>query len=76
MMIKVSGESPHLTKKKKFIKKLPLRKVESFLKSNFNLNQICKFVLKKEKNFNATDLLYILVKDWRNVLKSYKMSKN
>ena len=27
-------------------------------------------------NFNATDLLYVFLKDWRNALMIYKMAKN
>ena len=50
-------------------------KAENFLKSNVELNQICKMVLTQSNyiwNLNATDLLYILIKGRRNDLNLYK----
>ena len=41
-MIELSGKSALLLKKYISIKKLPMRKVESFIKSNHDLSQICK----------------------------------
>ena len=61
------------------ITKVVIRKGESFLKSNFDLNQMGKIVLKQNHeiwNFNAADLLYIFIKDWRNALKFKNMPKD
>ena len=48
---------------------MPISKVESFLNSNFGPIQIYKIVLTPNQqiwSFNATDSLYIFIKDWRN----------
>ena len=55
------------------INKLPISKVESFLKSNLDQNQICNIMLTQNHeiwNFNAIDLLYILLKT-EEILWSY-----
>ena len=52
------------SKKVSSIKKLRIREVESFLKSNFDLTQKHQI-----GNFNATDLHHIFIKDLRNALK-------
>ena len=67
------------SKKVKCIKRLQISKVENFPKANFNLNQICKVVLKQTHliwNLNETGSRYIFVKVWRNALKLKKISKN
>ena len=54
------------------IKQISKSKVEKFLKSNFDLNQICKMERAQNHyiwNFNATDLLYIFIEAQRNALK-------
>ena len=71
MMIEASGKRAHLTGKSFFIKKVKI-KVESFLKSSFNLSQTCKLVRAKNHyicNINTTYLLFIFIKDWRKALK-------
>ena len=45
MMIKYLEKVLSWIKNVNFIKKMPVSKVESFLKSNYDLNQICKIVL-------------------------------
>ena len=45
MMIELLEKRLILIKKDISIKKLSIRKVESFLKSKFDLNQICKTLL-------------------------------
>ena len=65
-------------KKVSLIKKLPVSKLESFLKSNFDLNQTWKIVLTQNHkiwNFNATELLDILINDRRKALQFCKRSK-
>ena len=57
-------------KKVSSTKTLPIGKVDSFLKSSFDLNQTCKIVLTQNHeiwNFTATELLDIFVKDRRKV---------
>ena len=76
MMIQISGKSAHFAQKNSAIKNLPISKVETFLNSNFDLNQIYKIMLTQSHeiwNFNATDLLYIVIKDRINALKLKKM---
>ena len=61
------------------VKKLPISNDESFLESIFNLNQIFKILITQNSQiweFNASDLLYIFFREWRNSLLIYKMSKN
>ena len=61
------------------VKKLPITDSESFLESIFDLNWTCKILLTQNRsiwNFNATDLLYIFLKDLGNHLIKYKMSNN
>ena len=68
MMIQISVKSAHATKKIISIKKLTKGKVESLVKSNFDLNQICKTVLTQRHSFwniNTTGLLYIFIEDER-----------
>ena len=61
MMIQVTGKSIHLTQKNTSIEKLQISKVESFLKSNFDLTQICKIVLSKNLKFGTlTQLSYFI----------------
>ena len=65
-------------KKVSLIKKLPVSKLGSFLKSNFDLNQTWKIVLTQNHkiwNFNATELLDILINDRRKALQFCKKSK-
>ena len=60
-------------------KTLPTSKVESLVKPNFDLNQTCKIILPQNHeiwNFNATELIDILIKDRRKFLHLWKMSKN
>ena len=48
-------------KKVSSINKMPISKIESFLKSNFGWNQICKIVLTQNHqiwNFNVSDSRY------------------
>ena len=47
-MIELPGKSAHFSQKNISVKKLPIRKVESFLKTNFDLNQICKTALTQK----------------------------
>ena len=64
LIIQISGKSAYLTEKVSSIKKLPLSKVESFLKSNFDQNQTCKIAHGQNHyiwNFNATRFLYIFI---------------
>ena len=55
MMIEISGKSAHLAQKSYFFQKLPISKVESFLKSNFDLRKILLTQSHQIWNFNATD---------------------
>ena len=77
MMIQVTGKSIHLTQKNTSIEKLQISKVESFLKSNFDLTQICKIVLSKNLKFGTlTQLSYFIffIKDWRKAIEKAKKS--
>ena len=83
MIIKISGKSVHLApkwlQKVSSTKTLPTSKVESLVKPNFDLNQTCKIILTQNHeiwNFNATELIDILIKDRRKLLHLWKMSKN
>ena len=72
MMIKFIEKVLIWLKKVSSIKKPPISKVKSFLKSNFDLNQIRKIVLTQSHEiwtFNAPDLRYIFIKDGKNVSK-------
>ena len=65
-------------KKCSFGSKNSIGKVGNFLKSNFDLNQICKIVLTQSHwtwIFIPTDLLCIFIKDQKNALKLWKISK-
>ena len=58
------------------IKDLPISKVESFLQSNFDLNQICETMLTQNHyiwSFKTTESLYNMIKSWRKALKLWKM---
>ena len=60
------------------IRNQPVSKAEDFLKSNFDLNQICQIVLTQSHwiwGFKKTELLYIFIKGRRKALKLWKMSK-
>ena len=60
MMIEISGKSTNFWLKNAIsVKKQPVGKVQSFLKSNFGLKQGYKTI--KFGTFNATDLLYIFI---------------
>ena len=79
-MIWISGKKMLIwLKKVSSLKKLPICDDESFLGSILVLNWTCKILLTQNCeiwNFNTIDLLYIFLKDWRNALITYKMSKN
>ena len=66
-------------KKVSSIKKLPIRTVESFLKSNFELNQTFKMVLLQNLeiwNLNRNVLIYIhFTKNKRKTFQLWEMSK-
>ena len=66
-------------KKVSSIKKLPIRTVESFLKSNFELNQTFKMVLPQNLeiwNLNRNVLIYIhFTKNKRKTFQLWEMSK-
>ena len=50
---------------------LPISDGESFVESIFDLKSTRKILLTQNRyiwNFNATDLLYTFLKDWRNAL--------
>ena len=69
-MVQVSRKRFGLKKIK--LKKLPVSKIESLLKSGFNLNQMCEIVVIDNCeiwNFNATWVLYIFVKYRKKALK-------
>ena len=62
-MIQISGKVS-LGSKKLILSKTNKDNVETFLKSNFDLNQISKIVFIQNYlilNFNATELLYIFL---------------
>ena len=57
---------------------MPIIDDESFLESILDLNSTCKILLTQNRfawNVNATDLLYYVLKDCRDALITYKMSK-
>lgn len=66
-------------KKVSSIKKQPIRTVESFLKSNFELNQTFKMVLPQNLeiwNLNRNVLIYIhITKNKRKTFQLWEMSK-
>ena len=70
MMIQISGKS---------VKKLSISKAESFVKSNSDLNQVCKTLVRQSIKFETltqlTCFIFFLLKI-RNVLKLSKMSEN
>ena len=60
------------------IKKLPINKIESFLKSIFDLNLKSKIVPTQNHqfwNFNVTDLFCVFIQIHRNALELLKMPK-
>ena len=78
MMIEISGKMLIWFKKLSSVKTVPRSNGDSFLQSVFDLNWICKMLLTNNDQiwtFNATDLLDIFLKYWRNTLIKYKISK-
>ena len=60
------------------IKKLPISDSESILQSILDLNWIWEILFKQNRwiwSFNATDMLYIFLKHYRNALIIYKLTK-
>ena len=58
ILIQFIGKSGHLAQESSFYQKTTNKKVESFVKSNFDVNQICKIVVTQNRyiwNFRATD---------------------
>ena len=78
MMIQIYWKSAHWAQKNySSINNLTISNDESFLMSNFNLNQICKIMLTQNHKvwkFNTNDLFYIL--RLKNVIESYATCQN
>ena len=58
MLIQLCRKSAHFAQKSRSIKKLPISKVESFVKSNFDIHQKYKIALIQDHNnlnLNDTD---------------------
>ena len=63
IMIQFTGKSANLMQKSKFY----LGKVQSFPKSKFGINQVCKILLTQTHqiwNFNPTGWLYNVLRDF------------
>ena len=79
MMIQISKKVLSLLKKISSVKALPISKIESFVKSDFDPRQICKIALTQSHyiwNFYVHDLLYAFIKHRGNALKLLENSKN